>query len=125
MNGGLTWQDQKEGVIMDYLSVYEAALRVDVINDLEKSPEISKKLGGFKGRFISWCAKERTIFEADLDDEFQEFEEKYIKSRLYNTNLKLWKLISKQVFERDGFTCFYCGQYGGILEVDHYIPISK
>jgi len=100
-------------------------LRVDVQDDLEKNPDIEEKLGKFKSKFIDWCSKERTIYEADLQDEFLEFEKKFIKSRLYNTDVKLWKRISKQVFERDNFTCLYCGEIGGILEVDHMFPISK
>lgn len=108
-----------------YLFMYEAALRVDVQDDLEKNPDIEEKLGKFKSKFIDWCSKERTIYEADLQDEFLEFEKKFIKSRLYNTDVKLWKRISKEVFERDNFTCSYCGEIGGILEIDHIHPISK
>jgi FKBP-type peptidyl-prolyl cis-trans isomerase (trigger factor) len=29
------------------------------------------------------------------------------------------------VFERDNYTCCYCGKRGGKLEVDHKIPVSK
>ncbi|QIY92211.1 HNH endonuclease [Chryseobacterium gallinarum] len=36
-----------------------------------------------------------------------------------------WRIIVKQVFERDNYTCSYCGQYGGKLECDHIIPFSK
>ncbi|MDC5137713.1 DUF1376 domain-containing protein [Acinetobacter baumannii] len=36
-----------------------------------------------------------------------------------------WKETRVRIFKRDNFTCFYCGQVGGPLECDHYIPISK
>jgi 5-methylcytosine-specific restriction endonuclease McrA len=36
-----------------------------------------------------------------------------------------WLIIVKQVFERDNYTCSYCGKYGGKLECDHIIPFSK
>lgn len=45
--------------------------------------------------------------------------------RLSERNFGLWKKISKVVFERDNFTCRYCGKRGGLLEVDHIDPISN
>ena len=36
-----------------------------------------------------------------------------------------WATLRSQVFERDNFTCSYCGQYGGKLECDHVIPIAR
>jgi hypothetical protein len=34
---------------------------------------------------------------------------------------KLWR---ESVFERDNFTCIWCGQHGGKLEADHIKPFS-
>ena len=45
--------------------------------------------------------------------------------RMYNTNVKLWYEIRKMVFERDNYTCNYCGKKGGKLEADHIKPFSK
>jgi len=96
-----------------------------VVKDLENNPDLEMKLGRYRGRFIKWCAKERTIYEEDIFDEVNTFIEKYINSRLCNLDNKLWKSISKEILERDNYTCRYCGKIGGKLEVDHIVPISK
>lgn len=36
-----------------------------------------------------------------------------------------WARLRSAVFERDGFTCQYCGAVGRRLECDHIIPASK
>jgi hypothetical protein len=36
-----------------------------------------------------------------------------------------WISIRKKVFERDNFTCQYCGETNGTLECDHIIAFSK
>jgi 5-methylcytosine-specific restriction endonuclease McrA len=36
-----------------------------------------------------------------------------------------WAVIRKRVFERDNYTCAYCGTRGGNLACDHIIPISR
>ena len=33
--------------------------------------------------------------------------------------------ISKDILKRDNYTCAYCGKRGGILEIDHILPISR
>lgn len=104
---------------------YELALRIDVEDDLEKHPKIKQRLGSFTKDFIKWCAIQRISYEADIIDEYQEYEKKVINKRMYNYNNKLWKKISKQVFSRDSYTCQYCLKKGGLLEVDHVTPISK
>ncbi len=40
------------------------------------------------------------------------------------TSLK-YKFWRKTIFERDDYTCVWCGKRGGILHVDHIIPFSK
>lgn len=40
-------------------------------------------------------------------------------------NQEEWDAIRKTVFQRDNYTCTYCGQRGGKLECDHIIPIAK
>lgn len=36
-----------------------------------------------------------------------------------------WKLIRQEIFNRDNFTCSYCGATDTKLECDHIHPISK
>ena len=36
-----------------------------------------------------------------------------------------WMELRRQIFERDDFTCQYCGERGGKLECDHKIPVSR
>ncbi len=33
--------------------------------------------------------------------------------------------LRKHIFIRDNYTCKYCGQRGGRLELDHIIPLSR
>lgn len=37
----------------------------------------------------------------------------------------LWGLVRASVFERDDFTCQYCGERGGRLECDHVLPVAR
>ncbi|WP_025915818.1 HNH endonuclease [Herminiimonas sp. CN] len=37
----------------------------------------------------------------------------------------IWARLRTFVFNRDNFTCAYCGHRGGRLECDHVIPVSK
>jgi len=37
----------------------------------------------------------------------------------------LWSVIRQRIFERDDFTCQYCGHRGCRLECDHVIPVSR
>jgi hypothetical protein len=36
-----------------------------------------------------------------------------------------WARLRSSVFERDNYTCQYCGQRGGKLECDHVVPVSR
>jgi len=36
-----------------------------------------------------------------------------------------WARMRKRIFERDNFTCVYCGKRGGRLECDHIMPVSR
>lgn len=38
---------------------------------------------------------------------------------------EVWKKLKRRVFERDDFTCVYCGVRGARLECDHIIPVSR
>lgn len=104
---------------------YVSALSLDVCKDLEKNPKIANELGSYYKKFIRYAAIQRVTYQADIKEEYEEFVENVLKKRLYNTDIKLWKRITKEILIRDNYTCAYCGQVGGILEVDHVIPISK
>lgn len=109
----------------DWFNGYVMALRIDVEKDLEENLELAESLGKFKSRFVTWCAHQRTVYEADIVDEIDEFKTKFISSRLYDVDIKLWRKLRKEVFARDNFTCKYCAKIGGILEVDHVVPLSR
>jgi hypothetical protein len=36
-----------------------------------------------------------------------------------------WALIRAEVFERDDYTCCYCGAHGVSLECDHVVPVAS
>ena len=36
-----------------------------------------------------------------------------------------WRAIRSAVFERDNYTCTYCGSHGVRLECGHIVPVSK
>lgn len=36
-----------------------------------------------------------------------------------------WKMLRQSVFERDNFTCQYCGKIPPSLDCDHVIPLSR
>jgi hypothetical protein len=36
-----------------------------------------------------------------------------------------WNSLRLEIFERDGFTCQYCGAHGVELQCDHIIPVSR
>lgn len=58
---------------------------------------------------------------AGADNEFSDFLKPY-RGRPSNPQ---WAEIRRAVFERDDFTCTYCGQRGGKLECDHIHPVAK
>lgn len=36
-----------------------------------------------------------------------------------------WMAIRKRIFQRDDYTCTYCGERGKALECDHIHPVSR
>jgi hypothetical protein len=38
---------------------------------------------------------------------------------------EVWRKIRAVIFERDDYTCQYCGERGKKLECDHVIPVSR
>ena len=94
----------------------------DVINDIENNIYIKKRIKEFRKSFIKYTALERMDFKPDIVDEL----DSYLKRlRMHHTNVKEWKRLRQIVFKRDNYTCKYCNNIGGILEVDHIHPFSK
>ena len=108
---------------MARLNWYERMETLYVEKDLKRFPQIAYEARHHLKKFIEFAAIQRMTYENDLEAEWEEFQEKYINNRLFNVDVKLWQRIRKRVFERDNFTCKYCGQVGGKLEVDHMRPI--
>jgi len=71
------------------------------------------------------------LFQKTLADDFYTTYVKFKgpinhgRRRLYEINVDQWYALRKQVFERDNYTCVYCGKRGGKLEADHKIPFSR
>ena len=43
----------------------------------------------------------------------------------YRPSAEVWMQIRARIFERDNFTCRYCGARGVQLECDHVTPVSQ
>lgn len=101
-----------------------------VDDKLRQCTELVDKYGSEYSSFRQFCIVVISKFGwQNLDAIQKEFDEKTFYGlqfkRMYETNVKRWKTISKRVFARDSYTCAYCGQIGGVLEVDHVVPFSK
>jgi CRISPR/Cas system Type II protein with McrA/HNH and RuvC-like nuclease domain len=95
----------------------------NVISDLQT---INHELGENYNSFIDWAANRRVNFNPDIIEELNIYKEGDLENkRMYEINVKLWNEIRIKVFKRDDYTCAYCKQKGGILEIDHIIPFSK
>lgn len=46
-------------------------------------------------------------------------------SNIYRPSAEVWIRIRRGIFERDDYTCQYCGASGVRLECDHVIPVSQ
>ena len=101
---------------------YKRIYEMRVQRELEGS-EIEKQLGSSKESFIKFAAKQRIEHEENLEEEFKEFKNR--RKRLIEIDYSRYKKIRNEVFERDDYTCQYCGEVGGRLEVDHIKPFSK
>lgn len=70
-------------------------------------------------------AKEfRAKFEAAISGETNEFTP-FIKGPYTRPLAHEWAVIRAEVFERDNYTCGYCGARGVALECDHIVPVAK
>lgn len=37
----------------------------------------------------------------------------------------VWRVIRERIFQRDNYTCSYCGAHGVKLECDHIVPVAR
>lgn len=102
---------------------YASKYRCDVLFDLASRRNLVDRIGESLFSFLDWASLQRVNFEPDIEDEVNEFFT--TRKRMYKTNIKGWYKLIKKVFERDSYTCTYCGVIGGKLEADHIIPFSK
>ncbi|WP_242384439.1 HNH endonuclease [Enterococcus faecalis] len=109
---------------------YDAMDKFFVEKKLAEHPELEEKYSTNYSSFKRFCYLVMQYYGwQDIEQLQKEFDNETFFNikfkRMYQTNAKKWKKISQEVFERDAYTCKYCGKIGGILEVDHVIPFSK
>jgi hypothetical protein len=66
----------------------------------------------------------RQKFNEALDGQENEFSP-FIKGPFSRPPAHEWVVIRGEVFERDNYTCTYCGAHGVALECDHIVPVAK
>lgn len=66
----------------------------------------------FKSRFLEACG--------GIQNEFSRF----VQPDSGRPPTHEWRELRRAVFERDDFTCQYCGVRGGRLQCDHIVPVS-
>ncbi|WP_203229288.1 HNH endonuclease [Paenimyroides tangerinum] len=101
--------------------IHSKKYRNQVEEDI-KNNNLSNKVEDFREEFIKFCCLERLNYEADINDELDQF---FKRKRMYSTNVKEWKRITNYILKRDNYTCAYCKKVGGVLEIDHVVPFSK
>lgn len=47
------------------------------------------------------------------------------RHREVRPSLNEWMALSRQVYERDGSVCHYCGTKDGPFQIDHVVPVSR
>jgi 5-methylcytosine-specific restriction endonuclease McrA len=93
-----------------------------VISELGLNVFIRRAVKSYRKSFIRFCAVERMNYKPNIHEEFAAYHRRF---RLGYTNPSQWEKIRRQVFERDGYTCQYCGTKNQPLEVDHVVPFSR
>jgi len=106
------------------LAWWRGVTRQYITRTLENQPYLSHNLRTTKKCFISWATNQYIGLLPHLIDVINDFNATVLSQdlRLMGKDLQELRL---QIFQRDHFTCAYCGQVGGILEIDHIIPISR
>lgn len=110
---------------MDKLTAEKHASKIKI--ELISRPDISKILQYRVSSFAHWAGFQRLDFESNLDEEVKDYiESNFGRShRFLAISASDWKYLCSVVFKRDGYTCSYCSEIGGILECDHVIPVSS
>ena len=65
----------------------------------------------------------RAQFMRALSGKTSVFED-YIAGPFVRPPAHEWSLIRAEVFERDDYSCQYCGAHGVSLECDHIVPVA-
>ena len=90
--------------------------------------ELASDWSGDDGVFVSTLKDVGFIHSSNdclqLDMEMFKFGKPPI-SKFGRVCSKKWRKIRLSIFERDGFSCAYCGKSDGPLECDHIVPISR
>ncbi len=85
-----------------------------VRSDLMRRPEVAKlSAKAFRRRFLAAMSGENNEFTP------------YIRGPFDRPYAHEWAALRAAVFERDDYTCQYCGARGGRLECDHIHPVAK
>lgn len=50
---------------------------------------------------------------------------RWVKRGSDRPSAEVWSIIRARIFERDNYTCQYCGAHGVKLECDHVMPVSR
>ncbi len=82
--------------------------------DIERRPEIAA---------LSHKQFRKKLLAA-LDGAENEFSD-YIRGPYTRPLAHEWRVLREAVFERDDYTCRYCGARGVRLECDHVMPVAR
>lgn len=114
----------KEGLDKNQIKGIRIALRVGrkmaikkyierIRIELDQRIDLRESLDDKINVFIDWASKQRLDYEPDIEEEVSDFlKEEYGNNhvRLYSINVKEWYRRRDVVFEKDNYTCQYCGQ---------------
>ena len=91
-------------------------------DDLLDDPRVQRlSARDFKGLFFAALTR-----DVDEDNPFAEYIEGPYGSKDSNRPaITEWRVIRHRIFDRDDYTCTYCGERGGRLECDHVIPVCR
>lgn len=75
------------------------------------------------------CSDGRLYHPRIADRALRAWAKKQATGRKLNRRLEIesafWAVTRSAVFERDNYTCVYCGAQGVRLEADHIVPVSR
>lgn len=73
-----------------------------------------------------WAATKAVLVQKNLIDEDNKpcAWDKRQSTDFSRPSSEVWRKTRVRIFERDGFTCSYCGARGVRLECDHIVPVA-